>query len=134
MQQGLWKGEVYFHLLWYTPQKTGSCGAASVQAPGAAVGPQASEAPLAIWDSEPKPGGLSMQVMDLLTSAGLDVRKEVLAKAPAQGLYQVKTMRKNLPAGIFSISIKGGTLDCVQVFSAVQQAHAPASPQEVLLP
>jgi hypothetical protein len=91
-----------------------------VQEPAAELGEQPCEAPFAIWDGELKSGGLSIQVMDFLTAAGLDIRKEILAKAPAKGTYQAKKIRKHLPAGIHSITIENGTLDCVQVFNAVQ--------------
>jgi hypothetical protein len=115
------------------PQQPGSSGDAPVQEPVAALGQQPCEAPFAIWDKDSKSGGLSRQAVDLLEAAGLDIRKDIFAKAPAKGTYHAKEIRKNLPTGIHSISIKGGELDCVEVFNAVQ-ACGGVEVRSILIP
>jgi hypothetical protein len=84
------------------------------------------EAGVVIWDSTQK-GGLSMQAQALVIAHGTDLSVEqILAHAPDNGAYRKSTIKGNknnaLPAGVTSILLKDGLLDCTQVFNAVH-AH-----------
>lgn len=80
------------------------------------------------WDEDQR-GGVSRHTLTMLEQSGTTLQ-DLLKVVPEASQFREKVLRGNknvtLPAGVESISLKAGWLDCALVFNAVQKHGGPS--------